>query len=182
MSCPYCHDHALCCSMWWKLSGCIFLPLLPKSVSSYSSYFQATLQSYVMPKQYILTVTNLPARRSKYGYANKFGTCLCRLTTALALRTWGAGEVCLHEDLLLHLCNPKSETSRQGCEFRYACLQVCPSLACLCLCLSVPLRESVLEDIAPLCCTDEACDMLCCTTVMLACCVDRPSWECSRLC
>lgn len=46
-----------------------------------------------------------------------------RLTTALALRAWGAGEICLHQDLLPHLCNPKSETSRQGCEFRYACLQ-----------------------------------------------------------
>ncbi|DBA70859.1 TPA: hypothetical protein ACH3X2_011627 [Trebouxia sp. C0005] len=46
-----------------------------------------------------------------------------RLATALGLRAWGAGEMCLHPGLLHHLCNPKTETSRQGCQFRYACLQ-----------------------------------------------------------
>ena len=69
---------------------------------------------------------------AKHSNANNTDEWVYRLATALALRTWGAGEVCLHEDLLLHLCNPKSETSRQGCEFRYACLQVCSWLACCC--------------------------------------------------
>lgn len=48
----------------------------------------------------------------------------CRLATAVALRQWGAAEICLSSGLLAHLCSPKSETSKQGCEFRYACLQV----------------------------------------------------------
>ncbi|KAK9806884.1 hypothetical protein WJX72_006195 [[Myrmecia] bisecta] len=46
-----------------------------------------------------------------------------RATSALVLRVWGAGEVCRKTELLNFLCNPGSETSRQGCEWRYACVK-----------------------------------------------------------
>lgn len=49
------------------------------------------------------------------------------------LRAWGAGEVCMHPRLLSHLCDPKSETSRQGCEFRYSSLQVKAVLLAMCV-------------------------------------------------
>ncbi len=46
-----------------------------------------------------------------------------RCLAALAARDWMAGQVCGHAGLLAFLCDPQSEASKQGCEWRHACVQ-----------------------------------------------------------
>lgn len=46
-----------------------------------------------------------------------------RCLAALAARDWMAGQVCGHAALLAFLCDPQSEASKQGCEWRHACVQ-----------------------------------------------------------
>lgn len=46
-----------------------------------------------------------------------------RCLAALAARDWMAGQVCSHTALLAFLCDPQSEASKQGCEWRHACVQ-----------------------------------------------------------
>lgn len=43
---------------------------------------------------------------------------------ALGLRPWGVAVVGEHADLRARLLDSRAETSRQGCEWRYAALQV----------------------------------------------------------
>jgi hypothetical protein len=45
-----------------------------------------------------------------------------RCLVALAARDWLAGAVCGHTPLLAFLLNPQSESSKQGCEWRHACV------------------------------------------------------------
>ncbi|KAL4857298.1 hypothetical protein ACK3TF_002584 [Chlorella vulgaris] len=45
-----------------------------------------------------------------------------RCVVALAARDWLAGAVCGHTPLLAFLLNPQSESSKQGCEWRHACV------------------------------------------------------------
>ncbi|KAL4452301.1 hypothetical protein ABPG75_007963 [Micractinium tetrahymenae] len=45
-----------------------------------------------------------------------------RCLAALAARDWAAGQVCAHAPLLAFLLDPKSEVSKQGCEWRHACV------------------------------------------------------------
>lgn len=45
-----------------------------------------------------------------------------RALSALLLRDWFAAEAAGHAPLLGHLLSPKAETSRQGAEWRHACV------------------------------------------------------------
>ena len=42
----------------------------------------------------------------------------------MALRKWGAREICSQPELVNHLCNPKSEMTQDGCQWRHTCVQV----------------------------------------------------------
>lgn len=46
-----------------------------------------------------------------------------RALSALCTRDWAAAAVCTQQELLAFLLNPQSETGRQGCEWRYACVR-----------------------------------------------------------
>lgn len=45
-----------------------------------------------------------------------------RCLAALVARDWAAGLVCAHAPLLAFLLDPASEASKQGCEWRHACV------------------------------------------------------------
>lgn len=45
-----------------------------------------------------------------------------RCLAALAARDWMAGQICGHSGLLVFLLDSKSESSKQGCEWRHACV------------------------------------------------------------
>lgn len=45
-----------------------------------------------------------------------------RCLAALAARDWAAGQACAHQGLLDFLVDPRSEASKQGCEWRHACV------------------------------------------------------------
>lgn len=45
-----------------------------------------------------------------------------RCVAALAARGWAAGQVCGSAPLLAFLLDPQSESSKQGCEWRHACV------------------------------------------------------------
>lgn len=45
-----------------------------------------------------------------------------RCLAALAARDWLAAQVCGQPQLLAFLLDPQSESSKQGCEWRYACV------------------------------------------------------------
>ncbi|KAL4441281.1 hypothetical protein ABPG77_011518 [Micractinium sp. CCAP 211/92] len=45
-----------------------------------------------------------------------------RCLAALAARDWAAGQACAHSPLLDHLLDPTTEASKQGCEWRHACV------------------------------------------------------------
>ncbi len=46
-----------------------------------------------------------------------------RALSALLQREWMAAAVCSHAELLARLLSPQSESGRQGCEWRYACVR-----------------------------------------------------------
>ena len=49
---------------------------------------------------------------------------LCRLLLGLALREWGAREVCSHNEVLTRLCNARGESSPTLCYARHDVIQV----------------------------------------------------------
>lgn len=52
-----------------------------------------------------------------------------RFLAAGVVRDWMAAQVCGHPSLLSFLLDPQSEHSKQGCEWRHACVQALAATA-----------------------------------------------------